>query len=199
MTTIVQSPNPLLNEVCKPCDLSEKSLKELKKLAKQMAKAMYKYDGCGLAAPQVGVLQRLVVMDCEVDDYQKNTLVLVNPQLIETKGKPVIDKEGCLSCPGISVPIARAPWARVRYFDLDGEEWELEGDGLLGRCMQHEIDHLNGITMFERATPKDRMEALRAYEQARVMGARPGDVGSDDEEAEDKSQSKTAQADKVRS
>ena len=74
------------------------------------------------------------------------------------------------------MPIARPPWARVRYFDLDGEEWEIEGDGLLGRCLQHELDHLDGITMFERADPLARIQALRDYELARAAGAKPGET-----------------------
>ena len=92
---------------------------------------------------------RLVVIDCDTESDKQDPLVLVNPVLMETKGDPVTENEGCLSCPGISVPITRPPWARVRYFDLEGEEWEIEGDGLLGRCLQHEIDHLDGILYAE--------------------------------------------------
>ena len=171
--SIVQSPNPILNQVCDPCDLGDKSLK---KLAKQMAKAMYKNDGCGLAAPQLGVAKRLVVIDCDQEEGEQNPIVLVNPVLVGTQGDPVVAGEGCLSCPGITVPIARPPFARVRYFDLDGEEWEIEGDDLLGRCLQHELDHLDGITMFERCDPMARIEALRDYEIALAAGARPGET-----------------------
>lgn len=169
VVNIIQSPDPLLNTVCEPCEVGDKSLK---KLAKQMVKAMYKFDGCGLAAPQVGVTKRLVVIDCE--EEQGNPIVLVNPEILELKGDPETVEEGCLSCPGVSVPITRHPWARVRYFDLDGEEWEIEGDGLLGRCLQHEIDHLDGKTMFETCDPVARIKALTDYEAARAAGARPG-------------------------
>lgn len=174
MVTIVQSPNPLLNTVCEPCDLHDKSLK---KLAKQMIKTMYKNDGCGLAAPQLGVLKRLVVIDCE--EEQGDPVILVNPEILEVKGDPVTEDEGCLSCPGVAVPISRQPWARVRYFDLDGEEWIIEGDGLLGRCLQHEIDHLDGITMFERCDPIARIKALHDYELAVAAGAKPGQTSID--------------------
>ena len=175
--TIVQSPNPILNAVCEPCDFGDKSLQ---KLAKQMIKAMYKNDGCGLAAPQLGVAKRIVVVDCDQSETgEQDPIVLVNPVLVETKGDPVVEGEGCLSCPGISVPIARPPWARVRYFDLDGEEWEIEGDELLGRCLQHELDHLDGITMFERCDPIARIQALRDYELARAAGAKPGETTLD--------------------
>lgn len=179
MVSIVQSPDPLLNTVCEPCDFEDKGLK---KLAKQMTKVMYKNYGCGLAAPQVGVTKRLVVIDCDQDEGEQNPIILVNPVLVETQGEPVVSDEGCLSLPGISVPIARPPWARVRFFDLDGEEWEIEGDGLLGRCLQHELDHLDGITMFERCDPMARIQALRDYEVALAAGARPGDTSVETQE-----------------
>lgn len=177
MLSIVQSPDPLLNTVCEPCEPGDK---KLKRLAKQMAQTMYKCNGCGLAAPQVGVLSRLVVIDCDYDDNTaKNPIFMVNPEIVETKGEPEAGDEGCLSCPGIAVPIARPPWARVRYYDLDGELWELEGDGLLGRCMQHEIDHLDGITMFERCSPEARIKALADYDVALKNGAKPGETSTE--------------------
>lgn len=170
MLKIVQSPDPMLNKVCEPCDLGDKSLK---KLAKQMERAMYANDGVGIAAPQVGVLKRLIVIDVSPEDV-RDSLVLVNPEIIALDGEPETEEEGCLSCPGISVPIERKPWASVKYFDLDGEEWVIEGDGLLGRCLQHEIDHLDGRTLFESASPRERIKALKAYEEARRAGAKPG-------------------------
>ena len=172
MLKIVQSPDPLLNQVSEPCDTGDKSLK---KLAKQMERALYAYDGVGIAAPQVGVLKRIIVIDVSPEDV-RDPLVLVNPEITELRGEPETDEEGCLSCPGISVPIARQPWAHVKFQDLDGEEWEIEGDGLLGRCLQHEIDHLNGITLFERAKPRERIKALKEYEDARKSGAKPGET-----------------------
>jgi len=173
---IVLSPDPTLRQVCEPCQLDDK---DLKKLAKQMAKAMYKNNGCGLAAPQVGVLKRVVVIDCDTESEEKNPIVLVNPEVVELSGEEVVEEEGCLSCPGISVPIKRQPYAKVKYYDLDGEECFIEGDGLLGRCVQHEIDHLNGKTLFESCDPLVRIEALRAYEAAKAAGAKPGDTGTE--------------------
>ncbi len=172
MLKIITSPDPLLNQVCEPCDLSDKGLK---KLAKQMEKAMYANDGVGIAAPQVGVLKRLIVIDVSPEDV-RDPLVLVNPEILELDGELVTEDEGCLSCPGVSVPIERREWAKVKFFDLKGEEWEIEGDGILGRCLQHEIDHLNGITLFESAKPRDRIKALKEYEEARRAGAKPGET-----------------------
>lgn len=173
MISIVLSPNPILNQKCEPCDPADKSLR---KLAKQMAKLMYKNAGCGLAAPQVGVSKRLVVIDCDQENGSQNPLFLVNPVVVAREGDPVTEGEGCLSIPGITVPIARPPFARVRFQDLDGEEWEIEGEGLLGRCLQHETDHLDGITMFERCDPMVRLKALRDYDAALAAGARPGET-----------------------
>lgn len=171
MLKIITSPDPLLNQVCEPCDVNDKSLK---KLAKQMERVMYATDGVGIAAPQVGVLKRLIVIDCNED--VRDPLTLVNPEILDTWGEPEIAEEGCLSCPGIQIPIERKPWARVKYYDLAGEEWVIEGDGLVGRCLQHEIDHLNGITLFESASPRERIRALKAYEEARRAGAKPGET-----------------------
>lgn len=96
--------------------------------------------------------------------------------LVETRGREVVDEEGCLSCPGISVPIRRKEYAVVRYLDLDGEEWMIEGDGLLGRCLQHEIDHLDGKTLFESCDLSARIQALHDYEEAKAAGAKPGET-----------------------
>lgn len=102
---------------------------------------------------------------------------MVNPVIVERKGDLVESSEGCLSLPGISVVIERSPWVRVRYYDLDGELWEIEGEGLLGVCLQHEIDHLDGKTLIEAATPERRLQAVADLAAAREAGARPGEVG----------------------
>lgn len=172
MLKIITSPDPLLNQICQPCEPGDRSLK---KLAKQMERAMYANDGVGIAAPQVGVLKRLIVIDVSPEDV-RDSLTLVNPEILELDGELVVEDEGCLSCPGISVPIERREWARVRYRDLKGEEWEIEGDGLLARCLQHEIDHLDGKTLFESASPRERIKALSAYEEAKRSGAKPGET-----------------------
>lgn len=176
MLKIVTAPNPVLNTVCEPCEPGDKSLVPI---AKQMAKMMYGNSGCGIAAPQVGIDRRLVVIDVDWDGDSprtQNPIFMVNPQIVELSGDVVTENEGCLSFPGINVPVARQSWAKVSFFDLDGEEWEIEGDGLLGRCLQHEIDHLDGRTLFESCNPDVRLRAIKAYDQARSIGAKPGDV-----------------------
>lgn len=176
MLKIVESPHPILSTVCQECTPGDKSLN---KIAKQMAKLMYSSNGCGIAAPQVGLDARLIVIDVDYDgehDSTKNPIFLVNPVIEELKGEPVLEHEACLSCPGISVPILRRPWARVSFYDLDGESWEIEGEDLLGRCLQHEIDHLDGKTLFESCQPDVKIRALQVYDQARRSGAKPGDT-----------------------
>ena len=170
---VVVAPDPLLRQVCPPCEVGDPSLK---KLAKKMAATMYASDGCGIAAPQVGVLQRIIVIDCDVDSEKQNPITLVNPEIVKLDGDFEEAGEGCLSCPGITVPISRQTWASVKYFDLEGREQIISGDGLLGRCLQHEIDHLDGKTLFESCTPMARLKALQDYQAAQAAGARPGDT-----------------------
>lgn len=176
MAKIVVAPDPGLNNVCEPCEPGDKSLL---RVAKQMANLMYNNSGCGLAAPQIGLNKRLVVIDVDWDGENastRNPIFLVNPEIVELKGEPEIQKEGCLSCPGINVPVERQPWAKVTYYDLDGEQWEIEGDDILGRCLQHEIDHLDGKTLFESCVDSTKLKVLSAYDKARAMGLKPGDV-----------------------
>jgi peptide deformylase len=156
----------------------------LKELAENMFQTMEKANGVGLAAPQVGLALRMFVVDGNglAEDYPECLGVrrcMINPEVVEESKETNVKDEGCLSIPGISVPIARPRFARVRYYDLDGDECFIEGDGLLGRCLQRETDHLDGRTMFEAAGPMERMQALRDYEYALAHGAKPGDVGGE--------------------
>ena len=152
----------ILTKACKPVkEMNERT----EELIEDMFETMYENNGCGLAAPQVGITKRLVVIDCDPEstgDY----IALVNPVITETRGEEVTEEEGCLSCPGISVPIRRKEWARCEYFDLDGNPCVLEGDGLLGRCMQHECDHLDGHIYIDRLDRATRKKALRDIRNA---------------------------------
>lgn len=170
---IVLSPDPILRQRAEEADIADESLKSL---AQQMAETMYENNGCGLAAPQVGVLKRLIVIDCDTESEERNPITLINPVILETAGEWETEGEGCLSVPGITVPIRRRTFARVEYRDLDGNVCTIEGDGLLGRCLQHEIDHLNGKTLFESCDPITRIAALRDYDAALAAGAQPGEV-----------------------
>lgn len=178
---ILTLPNPILHQVCEPVKIGDK---EIKKLSKQMQKLMYKTDGVGLAAPQVGILKRFVVIDCfyctQDEDGKspgKHPLVLVNPQIIEHSDEKVESIEGCLSVPGISCKLERWAWVKVKCLNENFEEVIYEGgNDLFGRCLQHELDHLDGNTMIERLDPMARIKAMQNYEQACMRGAKPGEV-----------------------
>ena len=103
-------------------------------------------------------------------------MILLNPVVLETSGEIVEDKEGCLSFPGINVPVKRPEFVKVAFTDLNGDEWEIEGDGLLSRCLQHEIDHLNGRTLFDAVDKSLKLQVMAEYENAKRKGARPGSV-----------------------
>ena len=121
-----------------------------RKLAADMLTTMYASPiGVGLAAPQVGILKRLIVIDLNRDDPEGFPLVLFNPKIQSLEGE-TIEEEGCLSFPGITANVKRAAKAVVTAQDIDGEPIRIEGEDLLARALQHEIDHLNGILFIDR-------------------------------------------------
>ena len=123
----------------KPCKPVKEMNDRTRELIGDMFETMYASNGCGLAAPQVGIRKRLVVID--VDD--ENQYVLINPEILETSGSQT-GPEGCLSVPGKSGVVTRPDYVKVRALNEDMEEIELEGEGLLARAFCHEIDHLDG-------------------------------------------------------
>ncbi len=153
---ILLHPNPALKQVAQPVDPATD--RGLKRLAVDMAKAMYLAPGVGLAATQVGIQKRLVVFD--LDD---GLVALCNPEIVSRSEETEIDDEGCLSFPGITVPVERCIEVTCEALDLEGRPIRFEGGGLLARMLQHEIDHLDGVLMTDRATAFDRRAALRRY------------------------------------
>ena len=135
---ILHYPDPRLHQSATPVT---EFTAQLKQLAEDMAETMYAAPGVGLAAPQVNVHQRLIVVD--VSEDKNGLMVLVNPQIIAREGEQEYE-EGCLSVPGVYSKISRAARVRVQAQNLDGEPFEIEADGLLAVCLQHEIDHLDG-------------------------------------------------------
>jgi peptide deformylase len=118
-------------------------------LAEDMAETMYAAPGVGLAAPQVGVSERLIVLDVRNKEGATGLITLINPEIIEAEGR-VVEEEGCLSLPGITENVARAERVLVRGHDLEEREREIEAEGLLAVALQHEIDHLEGILFIDR-------------------------------------------------
>ena len=114
---------------------------EIKTLISDMAETMYEAPGIGLAATQVDFHQRIIIIDISED--KNNLLVLINPILLESKGEE-INQEGCLSVPEVFEKVKRAEWIKISAIDINGKKFELEADGLLAVCIQHEMDHLEG-------------------------------------------------------
>ena len=128
------------------------------RLVEDMFDTLYESDsGLALAAPQIGVQKQVVVWD--IDD---EPMAIINPTIVEADGEFVYS-EGCLSIPDVYVEILRPNQVLVRGWTVDGEEVEIEADELMGRMFQHEIDHLNGVLMFDRMTPEQRKEAMAEY------------------------------------
>jgi peptide deformylase len=141
---IVTQPDPILRRKAKEVT---KITKRLRNLAKDMLETLYDADGAGLAAPQIGISERLVVID-----VGKGALVLINPEIVAREGQ-ARDVEGCLSIPGRSEYITRARKVRVNFIDLQGKTVTMEGENLLARAFQHEIDHLNGVLFIDYLNP----------------------------------------------
>jgi len=143
---ILTEPDPILRKKCEPL---EKVDTETKKLMDDMLETMYAAPGIGLAAVQVGILKRLVVIDIAKEEENKKPIFLINPQIIHQSEKTSVYEEGCLSLPGQFAEIERPAECTIKYIDYDGKEKELKSDGLLATCIQHEIDHLDGILFID--------------------------------------------------
>lgn len=163
-------PDPILAKKAETISDQEILSEEIQTLAQNMLETMYKAPGIGLAANQVGVLKRIIVMDTrartkegevieeELSEFEKKIqwpLVLINPEIIKKEGA-IEYEEGCLSVPGYYEMVKRAGFVKVRAKNLKAEVFEFEADDLLGVCVQHEIDHLNGVVFVERLTPIKR-------------------------------------------
>ena len=143
---IVIEPDPILR---KKSENLEKVDDELRGLLDDMLETMYSAPGIGLAAVQVGVLKRLIVIDISKEKDKKNPLFLINPEIISRSNKTSIYEEGCLSLPGHFAEIERPAECHVKYIDYTGKEKEIKANGLLSTCIQHEVDHLNGILFID--------------------------------------------------
>jgi peptide deformylase len=134
----------------------------VRSLARDMLVSMYAARGIGLAAPQIGVHQQLLVIDLEIEDPQSPPLVLINPEITAVGGTICTYEEGCLSIPGVYLDVVRPSVVEVSYRDEMGRPKKLKADGLMARCIQHEMDHLNGVLFVDRVTDEDKLrEGLR--------------------------------------
>lgn len=156
---ILHYPNPVLKEKSQPVETFDE---ELRQLGNDMAETMYDAPGVGLAAPQVGVLKRLITLDCSGHEEPADLIIAVNPEIIESEGD-CMEEEGCLSVPGYFARVARSAAIRFRYQNLDGETQEREAEGLLAVAVQHEIDHLNGVLFVDRLSSLKRSMFRKKY------------------------------------
>jgi peptide deformylase len=161
--SILEFPDPRLRRVAKPV---EQVTETERRLAADMLETMYDARGIGLAATQVNQDVRVVVMD--LSEERNEPRYFINPEIVDRSGSQTCE-EGCLSVPGIYAEVERAEKVRVRALGLDGEAFELEADGLLAVCIQHEIDHLDGKVFVDYLSPlKRRMVEKRLRKQQRL-------------------------------
>jgi peptide deformylase len=154
LLSILRYPDERLHTVAQPV---ESVNGEIRQLIEDLAETMYAAPGVGLAATQVDVHKRVIVID--ISDTRDQLLVLINPSIVESRGVSEVE-EGCLSVPGIYERVERAEWVKVRALDRNGEPFEIEADGLLAVCIQHEMDHLLG---------KVFVEYLSRLKQSRIL------------------------------
>jgi peptide deformylase len=165
---ILIHPDPRLKKVCDPV---AEITPEIRRLAEDMLETMYDAPGIGLAAPQVGVLRRLIVMDC-IKEGPPEPMVLINPQVVWGSEDLTTYEEGCLSIPDQYAEVKRPAEVQVRWTDLEGKEQERQFAGLWATCVQHEIDHLDGKLFIDYLGPLKRQMITRKMEKLKRERAR---------------------------
>ena len=154
---VVKWPDPVLAKSAAKVTVFDAKLQQF---VEEMFETMYAAQGIGLAAPQIAVSQRITVIDVSFKKKPEEKIVLINPEIIDRRGKQV-EEEGCLSLPEIRDKVSRAAWVKVRAQDVNGEWFEIEGEELLSRAFQHEIDHLDGVLFIDRISRLKRDLTIR--------------------------------------
>ena len=165
---ILTAPDPRLKAVSTKV---EKVDAEIRKLAQDMADSMYEADGIGLAAVQIGVPKRVIVMDLDQKEGKKNWRAFVNPKILWASEELAIYEEGCLSVPEIYDDVERPARIKAEYLDLDGKRIEIEADGMLATCLQHEMDHLEGVLFIDHLSRLKRSMAIKKLAKAKKQSA----------------------------
>ncbi|TCU18052.1 peptide deformylase [Rhizobium sullae] len=156
-------PDPVLRQVSKPIERVDA---DLKRLADDMLETMYDAPGIGLAAIQVGVPRRMLVIDVSREGEEKQPQVFINPEILKSSGERSVYEEGCLSIPDYYAEVERPAAVTVKYLDRDGKEQSVEADGLLATCLQHEIDHLNGVLFIDHISRLKREMVIKKFTKA---------------------------------
>lgn len=169
---IIVAPDPRLKRLSQPIEQVDDDIRQL---MDDMLETMYKAPGIGLAAPQIGVLKRVIVVDVAREGEDPQPLQIANPEIVSVSDDDATYEEGCLSLPDHFAEVVRPASARIRYLDRNNELREIDADGLLAVCIQHEIDHLDGILFVDHITALKRNMILRKLtklkkEQARRAG-----------------------------
>ena len=160
-------PDKRLRLVSKPVAKIDAATRQL---VENMFETMYDAPGIGLAAIQIGEPRRIVTMDLAKKDESREAQVFINPELISQSGDKNVHEEGCLSIPEYYEEVARPAEVKLRYLDLDGKQHEIEADGLLATCIQHEIDHLNGVLFIDHISKLKRDRVIKKFAKAAKLG-----------------------------
>lgn len=161
--TILQWPDLRLSELCSEIAGIDA---DIRRLSDDMLETMYAAPGRGLAAPQVGVLKRIFVMDTDWKDATATPMVFVNPVIQDQSEEVSTQSEGCLSIPGVTASITRPARITLSWSDLTGTRRRADFDGFAAACIQHEIDHLNGVVTLDHLNPEQRAQTLTEYRGA---------------------------------
>ncbi len=165
---ILIAPDPRLKAVSTPVETVDA---EIRKLAEDMADSMYAAEGIGLAAVQIGVAKRIIVMDLDQKDGKKNWRAFINPKITWASEEMATYEEGCLSVPEIWDDVERPARIKAEYLDLDGKKVEIEADGMLATCLQHEMDHLEGVLFIDHFSRLKRSIARRKLAKAKKLAS----------------------------
>ena len=165
-------PDKRLRAVSKPVARIDAATR---KLVEEMFERMYAAPGIGLAAIQIREAKRVVTMDLAKKDDPKQPQVFINPELIATSEEKNVLEEGCLSIPEFYEEVERPAQVTIRYLDLDGKTHEVEANGLLATCIQHEIDHLNGVLFIDHISKLKRDRVIKKFTKAAKLGKLPGE------------------------
>ena len=165
---ILTAPDPRLQAVSTDV---ETVTDEIRKLVDDMADSMYAADGIGLAAIQIGVAKRVVVIDLEQKEGKKNPRAFINPKITWASDEKAVFEEGCLSVPEIWDDVERPARIKAEYLDIDGKKQVLEADGMLATCLQHEMDHLEGVLFIDHLSRLKRSMLLKKLTKAKKLEA----------------------------
>ena len=168
---VIIAPDPRLKVTCPPIERVDD---EVRRLMDDMLETMYRVPGIGLAAPQVGVHRRVIVVDATQKDEDPAPMKLANPELVWASDKLGIYEEGCLSLPEYYAEVTRPDRVRVRFLDYESEIREIEAEGVFATCIQHEMDHLDGILFVDHISSIKRGIILRKLAKAKRAEAKAG-------------------------